>query len=126
MHNWSGRGTSGEGRFLRSRLGQLGAKRRALLALPALGALLLLRAGGAPSAGPAQHGFLDRGATAPAPATSVLPSGFSDEVAFSGLTNPTSVRFSPDGRVFVAEKSGIVDVLDSLEDTTPTVAVDLS
>jgi glucose/arabinose dehydrogenase len=94
--------------------------------LPALGALLLLRAGGAPSAGPAQHGFLERGAAAPAPATSVLPSGFTDEVAFSGLTNPTSVRFSPDGRIFVAEKSGLVEVFDSLNDTTPTVAVDLS
>jgi glucose/arabinose dehydrogenase len=110
---------------LRSRLGQLGAKRRALLALPVLGALLLLRAGGAPSAGSAQHGFLDRGAAAPGPATSVLPSGFSDEVAFSGLTNPTSIRFAPDGRVFVAEKSGLVEVFDSLEDTTPTVVVDL-
>ena len=29
--------------------------------------------------------------------------------------------FSPDGRVFVAEKSGLIKVFDSLDDTTPTV-----
>jgi len=54
-----------------------------------------------------------------------LPAGFSDTAAFSGLTNPTVVRFSPDGRVFVAEKSGLIKVFDSLTDTTPTVFADL-
>ena len=44
----------------------------------------------------------------------------------SGLTNPTAVRFSPDGRIFVAEKSGIVKEFDGLGDTTPTVVIDLS
>ena len=108
---------------MRSRWSQPSAKRRALLVLSALGASLLLGAGGAPSAGPAQHGFLDR-AAAPAPAE-VLPSGFGDSVVFSGLTNPTSVRFSPDGRVFVTEKSGFLKVFDSLNDPTPTTVVDL-
>ncbi len=42
-----------------------------------------------------------------------------------GLTNPTVVRFSPDGRVFVAEKSGLIKVFDNLTDTTPTVFADL-
>ena len=32
---------------------------------------------------------------------------------FSGLTNPTAIRFSPDGRVFVAEKSGVIKVFAS-------------
>ena len=44
---------------------------------------------------------------------------------FSGLTNPTAIRFSPDGRVFVAEKSGLIKVFASLSATTPTVVADL-
>jgi glucose/arabinose dehydrogenase len=54
-----------------------------------------------------------------------LPAGFQETVVFSGLTNPTAVRFASDGRVFVAEKSGIIKVFDSLTDTTPTVFADL-
>ena len=45
---------------------------------------------------------------------------------FSGLTNPTVVRFASDGRVFVAEKSGLIKVFDSMSDTTPTVFANLS
>src|SRR4029453_14425198 len=45
-----------------------------------------------------------------------LPAGFSEEVAFSGLTEPTAVRFAADGRVFVAEKSGLIKVFDGLDD----------
>jgi glucose/arabinose dehydrogenase len=60
----------------------------------------------------------------PAAAAS-LPPGFQEEIVFSGLTEPTAVRFSPDGRVFVAEKSGLIKVFDNLTDTTPTVFVDL-
>ncbi|CRK59608.1 Cytochrome c551/c552 [Alloactinosynnema sp. L-07] len=36
-----------------------------------------------------------------------------------------AVEFSPDGRVFVAEKSGLVKVFDGLADTTPTIYADL-
>ncbi|WP_405064223.1 PQQ-dependent sugar dehydrogenase [Kribbella sp. NBC_01505] len=53
------------------------------------------------------------------------PSGFSEQTVFSGLTNPTNVAFSPDGRVFVAEKSGLVKVFASLDDPTPSVYADL-
>ena len=63
-------------------------------------------------------------ATEPVAAAS-LPPGFQEEIVFSGLTEPTALRFSPDGRVFVAEKSGLVKVFDNLTDTTPTVFVDL-
>jgi glucose/arabinose dehydrogenase len=56
--------------------------------------------------------------------TPVLPSGFHDTVVFSGLTNPTAVRFSSDGRVFVAEKSGLLVEYDSLTDPTPTTVAD--
>ncbi|TDD88537.1 PQQ-dependent sugar dehydrogenase [Actinomadura rubrisoli] len=54
-----------------------------------------------------------------------LPANFQQKTVFSGLTMPTNVEFSPDGRVFVAEKSGIVKVFDSLSDTTPSVFADL-
>ncbi|MEA2305887.1 MAG: hypothetical protein QOH43_3167 [Solirubrobacteraceae bacterium] len=54
-----------------------------------------------------------------------IAGGFAERVAFSGLTEPTAVRFSPDGRVFVAEKSGLIKVFDGLGDTTPTVFADL-
>jgi glucose/arabinose dehydrogenase len=58
-------------------------------------------------------------------ASGVPPSGFSDVVAFGGLTQPTAVSFAGDGRAFVAEKSGLIKVFDSLSDTTPTVFADL-
>ena len=46
-------------------------------------------------------------------------------MAITGLSNPTAVRFAPDGRVFVAEKSGLIKVFDSVSDPTPTVFADL-
>src|SRR4051812_9085607 len=55
-----------------------------------------------------------------------LPSGFTETVAISGLTAPTAVRFSPAGKVVVAEKSGVIKEFDSLGDSTPTVIADLS
>jgi glucose/arabinose dehydrogenase len=58
-------------------------------------------------------------------AVSTLPSGFQEEEVFSGLTNPTNVEFSQDGRVFVAEKSGLIKVFDGPSDTTPTTFADL-
>ena len=54
------------------------------------------------------------------------PAGFSESVVFSGLTNPTALRFSPDGRIFVAEKRGVIKVFDSLADPTPDVFADLN
>ena len=54
------------------------------------------------------------------------PPGFSESVVFSGLTNPTVLRFSPDGRIFVAEKRGVIKVFDSLADPTPDVFADLN
>ena len=54
-----------------------------------------------------------------------LPAGFTETTVWSGLGNPTVIRFAPDGRVFVASKSGIVNVFDNLGDTTPTQFVDL-
>ena len=41
------------------------------------------------------------------------------------LTQPTDIGFSPDGRVFVAEQSGLLKVFDNLGDTSATVVADL-
>jgi glucose/arabinose dehydrogenase len=56
---------------------------------------------------------------------STLPPNFVDDVVFSSLSQPTAIRFSPDGRVFVAEKSGIIKVFESLSDPTASVFADL-
>jgi glucose/arabinose dehydrogenase len=63
---------------------------------------------------------------APAASAATLPTGFQESVVFSGLSNPSVVRFSPDGRVFVAEKRGVIKVFDSLSDPTPDVFADLN
>ncbi|MDX6605680.1 MAG: hypothetical protein QOD14_220 [Solirubrobacterales bacterium] len=64
-------------------------------------------------------------ASAPAAQAGIVPSGFHDQVAFSGLTEPTTISFAPDGRMFVAEKSGLIKVFDGVGDTTPTTVADL-
>jgi len=55
----------------------------------------------------------------PAASAATVPTGF------SGLTDPMAVRFAPDGRVFVAEKSGLIKVFPDLATNTPTVFADL-
>jgi glucose/arabinose dehydrogenase/PKD repeat protein len=71
-------------------------------------------------------GLLGTGvATNPPPAAAAVPAGFQEQIVFSGLTQPTAVRFADDGRVFVAEKSGLIKVFDNLTDTTPTIFADL-
>jgi uncharacterized repeat protein (TIGR01451 family) len=62
---------------------------------------------------------------APGSRAVTLPAGFQETIVFSGLTEPTALEFSSDGRVFVAEKSGIVKFFDGLDDPTPTVFADL-
>lgn len=68
------------------------------------------------------------------PATTVLPTlpppapedDFARYQVLSGLTAPVSVEFANDGRVFVAEKSGILKTFETINDPTPTVAADLT
>ena len=62
---------------------------------------------------------------ASAAANALQPPGFSETVVFRELVQPTALRFSPDGRVFVAEKSGLIKVFGSVRDRTPTVFADL-
>jgi uncharacterized repeat protein (TIGR01451 family) len=70
-------------------------------------------------------GASDAGVTLEPQALTPTP-GFTDETVFGGLQSPTVVRFSPDGRVFVAEKAGLIKVFSSLTDTTPTVFANLN
>jgi glucose/arabinose dehydrogenase len=60
------------------------------------------------------------------PARAAVPPGFAESTVFTGLVNPTVVRFASDGRIFVAEKRGVIKVFDSLTDSTPTVFADLN
>ena len=49
------------------------------------------------------------------PAVSVgaaLPSGFVDDVLISGLSNPSTMQFASDGRIFVAQKGGQIYSFD--------------
>src|SRR5918999_3630150 len=77
-----------------------------------------------PSAAQAGDAFSD--ATEPIRFAAAPPPGFQETVAFSGLTQPTAVRFAPDGRIFVAEKSGRIKVFDDFGDPTATLYADLS
>jgi glucose/arabinose dehydrogenase len=54
-----------------------------------------------------------------------LPDAFQEQVVFTGLTQPTAIRFAPDGRIFIAEKSGLIKVFDGLNDSTPDTLADL-
>ncbi len=54
-----------------------------------------------------------------------LPTGFQELIVFSGLTGPTAIRFAPDGRIFIAEKRGLIKVFDGLGDPTPDIFADL-
>ncbi len=42
-----------------------------------------------------------------------LPSGFTDSVLATGLTQPTSMAIAPDGRIFVTEKTGDVRIVQN-------------
>lgn len=64
-------------------------------------------------------------ATARPAAAAELPPGFSDQVVFDGLQQPTSLAFARDGRVFVTEKRGLVLGFDGHDDRRPEVVADL-
>ncbi len=61
---------------------------------------------------------------AESPAT--VPAHFRDELVWDGLTSPTAVAFAPNGRVFVSQKNGRINVYDSLTDSTATQFIDLT
>ncbi|MDQ1478687.1 MAG: hypothetical protein QOE62_3916, partial [Actinomycetota bacterium] len=49
------------------------------------------------------------------------PPGFTDSTLWSGLDRPTAIAFAADGRVFVAEKNGVIKLFASRSATQPTV-----
>ena len=53
------------------------------------------------------------------------PSGFEEETIVGGLTIPTTAAWAPDGRLFVAEKSGLVKVVNPGFGTATTI-IDIS
>jgi glucose/arabinose dehydrogenase len=101
---------------------------RFLLFAVVLSSSLALLAGGATAGASGKGsggGFLSVGQPQVATTLATLPANFQESVVFSGLDRPTAVRFASDGRVFVAEKRGLIKVFDNLSDTTPTVFADL-
>jgi glucose/arabinose dehydrogenase/PKD repeat protein len=62
--------------------------------------------------------------SATAQALTVQP-GFQDQTVLSGLIKPTAVRFAKDGRIFIAEKSGLIKVFDPAIGGEPQVFADL-
>jgi len=70
-------------------------------------------------------GLLAAAWSAPDAEAATLQSGFTESVVYSNLLDPTDIAFAPDGRVFVAEKSGLIKVFPNLSSTTPTIAADL-
>jgi glucose/arabinose dehydrogenase len=121
---------------------RVSTRRGVLVALVALGSIAGTAIEGAtpsaaragqPPAAQCQQRFLDSaaGSQAADPCTTtsgteatvfadLVPAGFQESTVWSGLVNPTAVRFAADGRVFVAEKSGVIKIFDDLSDPTPT------
>ena len=61
----------------------------------------------------------------PASATT-LPPGFQESTQpWTGLDTPIAIEFAPNGRVFVAEKSGVIKTYDNPSDTTSAQFADL-
>src|SRR3954470_14156819 len=61
---------------------------------------------------------------APARATT-YPAGFEERTVASGLTQPTTIAWVPDGRMFIAEKDGRVRVVMPNGTLSPTPVLDI-
>ncbi|MBS1886752.1 MAG: PQQ-dependent sugar dehydrogenase [Actinobacteria bacterium] len=55
-----------------------------------------------------------------------LPEKFEDQTVWSGLNQPTIVKFAPNGEVFVGEKGGKILVYENVNDKTPEVFANLA
>jgi glucose/arabinose dehydrogenase len=67
-------------------------------------------------------GFAAKNASALTPSP---PAGFTMQTVVSGLNLPTSFAFTPDGRIFIAEKSGVIRVVKN-GTLLPTPLLDIS
>ena len=57
--------------------------------------------------------------------TPIPASGFRDNTVITGLTLPTTIRFAPNGDIFVSEKSGLIKRYTSLSDNNPDITANL-
>ena len=57
--------------------------------------------------------------------TPVPASGFRDDTVITGLTLPSTIRFAPNGDIFVSEKSGLIKRYTSLSDNNPDITANL-
>ncbi len=65
------------------------------------------------------------GFTSKAASASTLTTNFIDRSVFTGLDTPVAMRFAPDGRVFVAEKRGVVKSFPNTSTNVATVVADI-
>jgi glucose/arabinose dehydrogenase len=56
---------------------------------------------------------------------STLPQGFQETPVITGRTEPTAIRFAPNGQAFLAEKSGLLWVYANITDPSPSQVIDL-
>src|SRR3954453_4245237 len=54
-----------------------------------------------------------------------LPPGFDQQTLASNLSRPTAVAWAPDGRLFIASKDGIVQVVSPSGVLSPTPLIDI-
>ena len=93
--------------------------RALVLVLIAVGVFVLVGAGAAGACKLTSLNCRLHGATDPAPGLEqtsgeiALPEGFSAQVVAADLATPTDFDFLPDGRILVAERSGLVRLFDS-------------
>ncbi len=64
-------------------------------------------------------------AIGPVSPAGALPTGFQTSVLIRNLMMPVNFEFAPDGRIFVAERAGVIKVFDGLDDPTPDIFADL-
>ena len=57
--------------------------------------------------------------------TPIPASGFRDDTVITGLTLPSTIRFAPNGDIFVSEKSGLIKRYTSLSDNNPDITANL-
>ncbi|MBT8214830.1 MAG: VCBS repeat-containing protein, partial [Acidimicrobiia bacterium] len=70
--------------------------------------------------------FLNLGRGGPATSFTTTDTPFTVVPEIGGLTFPTAVEFAPDGRIFVAEKSGVLKAFNGFDDANPVTVFDIS
>ncbi|NOT00923.1 MAG: hypothetical protein HOP29_09865 [Phycisphaerales bacterium] len=61
-----------------------------------------------------------------APAALIVPPGFDVHVVARGFNEPVAIAFTPDGRLFVVERGGLIHIVTTDGDILPAPFIDLS